>query len=231
MSRHVASSHRSVFFFAVWKSAFQLPRQRRCHMIRVGLGLGKYLVGHENTMLSFMILSSLMASWTRGGTMLARNKWSLFCWAHVATIRSFISIFHHIDLRFDSHVCRLHISRRKVACHMGRCAWLLWHLPPGRGWCGWKGHEGRTAWARKMRRGDTSWHAVCKTWYETWWNACAGWRFTWLRGNFRCRQCGRHSTLTSVWHVTHVMSVLSRTNCKKNKMYAPCSLQSSTFTR
>ena len=93
-----------------------------------------------------------LASWNRVGITLAPNNWSLFCGAYAARIRSFIpSHWLPVWLTCFSSTCfclyMFHVETTR------RYASLRVVASPT--WRGWKGHEGRTAWAREMR---TGWH-------------------------------------------------------------------------
>jgi hypothetical protein len=199
--------HSTVFFFAVWKSAFQLPkaikgqRQRRCHMIHLGLGQPcgwpwEHCVLFHDLVISYSWLVEivLVSRWLRTTDLFFVGLMPL----------EFEVSFHHIDSPFDSHVSRLHVfclymfhvetTRRYASLRVATRRYVLWHLPPGVA-----GKDTKVAQHGLARcgRGDTVRHLVCKTWSDTWWNAWAAWRFTWLCGKLRCLlQCRRHPTVT-----------------------------------
>lgn len=61
--------------------------------------------------------------------------------------------FHHIDPPFDSHVSRLHVFCLYMF-HVEitrRYKYASLRVVASPTWRDWKGHEGRTAWAREMR--------------------------------------------------------------------------------
>jgi hypothetical protein len=205
--------HSTVFFFAVWKSAFQLPkaikgqRQRRCHMIHLGLGQPcgwpwEHCVLFHDLVISYSWLVEivLVSRWLRTTDLFFVGLMPL----------EFEVSFHHIDSPFDSHVSRLHVfclymfhvetTRRYASLRVATCCGIS-HL----------------AWLERTRRSHSmgSRDADGVTRSDTW---CA------KRGLTRGETHGPHGVLPGyvanwgaccsadvirLWHVTHVMSLLS----------------------